>query len=122
MSDEGGDNRRRYRRLSAPVYCRPAGLGIRERIAAVMAGGDARRVVQNISTGGVRIYTDDRYKVGDRLELEVLLPDKTWIVVEAQVVWLSAIASGEPAKFDVGLEFSKIAAADAEKLAALIED
>lgn len=112
-------DKRRYRRLQAPVYCRPAGL--RARVAAAL-GNDKRRIVQNISTGGVRMYSDDKYKVGERLELEVLLPSKEWITVEAQVVWISEIASGDPAKYDVGVEFSKIKTKDAEKLAALIED
>lgn len=88
---------------------------------AAAFGKESKRIVQNISTGGVRIYSDDKYKVGDRLELEVLLPDKSWITVEAQIVWITAIQSGDPARFDVGLEFSKIAAKDAEKLAALID-
>ncbi len=113
------EDKRRYRRLSAPVYCRPAGL--RARLSAALKG-DGKRQVRNISTGGVRMYTDDKYKVGERLELEVLLPDKTWITVEAQVVWITELGKGEPARFDVGVEFSRIKETDAARLATLIED
>jgi Tfp pilus assembly protein PilZ len=113
------EDKRRYRRLQAPVYCRPAGL--RARVQAAL-GKEKQRIVQNISTGGVRIYTDDRYKVGERLELEVLLPDKSWITVDAHIVWITELPDGGPARYDVGLEFAKLAQKDAERIAALIED
>jgi len=90
-----GDERRQYRRLQAPVYCRPAGVSLLAR----------RRQPQDLSLGGVRVYSDDRYRVGELMKMEFFVPDVPPVTYTAQVVWIDALPAGQPAKFDVGLKF-----------------
>jgi hypothetical protein len=52
------DDRRRYRRVQAPILVRPAGL--RSWVAA--------RRVNDISLGGIRTYADELVPIGRRLE------------------------------------------------------
>lgn len=64
----------------------------------------------DLSLGGVRIYSDDRLKVGELLKLEFFLDDKAPVIYTAEVVWIEPLdktANGEtaPARFDVGLKF-----------------
>jgi PilZ domain len=87
----------------------------------------------DLSLGGVRIYSDDRLKVGELLKMEFFLDEKTPVIYTAEVVWIEALKAagrdskgGEgrqsgptgptgqgsggqrempPARFDVGLKF-----------------
>jgi len=105
------DERRQFRRLQAPVYCRPVGLKIFERKPTV-----------DISLGGARIYSDDEMKKGARLEVELFLPDGTSVTCRVEVVWIEALAPGAPARFDVGLKFTDISAQDRERLSSILEE
>jgi hypothetical protein len=90
--------RRKYRRIQAPVYCRPAGLKLftRQQEEAV-----------DVSMGGVRIYSDLELKVGEMMKLELFLRDVPPVTYTAEVVWIEPLAGG-PARFDVGLKFVEL--------------
>lgn len=91
MSDE----RRRYRRIQAHVYCRPAGVKLLAR----------HHEPVDLSLGGVRVYSDDKYKVDELVKMEFFVEGSTGVTYTAQVVWIEKVPGGEPAKFDVGLKF-----------------
>ena len=105
-------NRRRFKRIQAPVYCRPAGL---------RALFEAGRAVSNISLGGIRLYSDEPFKLGLRLELEVFLPDQSSVTLTAKAVWIDELPEDAPAAFDVGFEFLNIAPRDQNRLSAFLE-
>lgn len=96
--------------MQANVVCRPAGAAMFHH----------RRNTQDISLAGMRVFTDERFKVGDRLDLDVLLPDGITVRCWARVVWLGALADGAPAKFDVGLKFLDMAEPDIQRLASVL--
>ena len=105
------DDRRRYKRLQAPVYCRPVGLKLFERKPTV-----------DISMGGARIFSDEEMKKGTRLEVELFLPDGASVTCRVEVVWVETLPAGSPAKFDVGLKFTDISATDKERLSTILEE
>jgi hypothetical protein len=94
-----GEERRKYRRIQAAVYCRPAGVSLLER----------RREAVDISLGGVRVYSDDPYRVGGLVKMEFFVEGVVPVTYTAEVVWVEVIASGDPAKFDGGLKFVNLA-------------
>lgn len=107
MSSED-DDRRQYPRVAAPMYCRPA----RRRLLR-------RRKVIDVGLGGMRVYSDDPFAVGDRLEIDLLSADgDDFVTCLTEVVWIREIAGGSPARYDVGLRFLEIPAA----ARAMIED
>jgi PilZ domain len=87
--------RRKYRRIHAPLYCRPAGVPFLAR----------QRQPIDLSLGGVRIYSDDPLKLGELLKMEFFLPETTPVTYTAEVVWIEPMPDGAPARFDVGLKF-----------------
>jgi Tfp pilus assembly protein PilZ len=91
------DERRRFRRIQAQIYCRPAGMKLLQHRAPI-----------DLSMGGLRIYSDERFPIGDALRLEVFLPDAVPVTFTAEVVWITALPAGAPAKFDVGLKFTEV--------------
>lgn len=105
-------NRRKFKRIAAPVYCRPAGL---------RALFEAGRAVNDISLGGIRLYSDESFKLGSRLELEVFLPDQSSVTLTAKAVWIDSLPKDAPAAFDVGFEFLNISQRDQSRLSAFIE-
>lgn len=108
--------RRRYKRLNAPMYCRPLGRSI--------SGSQEtpRLAIEDISLGGVRVYSDDRHAPGDRLELELWLPDGESITLDTIVVWVDALAGQEPARFEIGLKFVDVNKRDLERLEAVLKE
>jgi c-di-GMP-binding flagellar brake protein YcgR len=92
-------DRRKYRRIRAPLYCRPAGMDFLAR----------KREPIDISLGGVRIYSDDPRKVGELLKMEFFIKDAPPVTYTAEVVWIEPIKAAGfapvPARFDVGLKF-----------------
>lgn len=93
-----GEERRKYRRIHAPLYCRPAGMEFLAR----------QRQPIDISLGGVRIFSDDRLKVGELLKLEFFLDGAAPVTYTAEVVWIVPLPVGAPARFDVGLKFLQL--------------
>ncbi len=86
-------DRRRFRRVQAPILMRPAG---------VLAWA-AMRTVNDISLGGIRTYADEPIPPGRRLELELLFPENDTATVLAEVAWAEALHEGAPARHEMGL-------------------
>jgi hypothetical protein len=86
------DERRRFPRLSVPVYYRPARLF------------GPRSPARDLSLGGVRILTDDTLVVGKRLEIELFLPDGGSLTVDVRVAWVRPL-NDDFAQYEAGLEF-----------------
>lgn len=91
--------RRRYRRILAPILMRPAGP---------LAAWNARSKVADISAGGLRAYADEAPAIGASLSLDLLFREGEPARVLAQVVWVQELPAGSPARFDVGLRFLEI--------------
>ena len=107
--------RRKFKRLHAPVFCRPLG-------ASLVPQGEGEREVQDISMGGVRVFTDDQHQLGEHLELELFLPEGEGVTLDTQVVWVDALEPGAPARFEVGLRFVELSEADARRLEAVLSE
>jgi PilZ domain len=104
--------RRRYRRLQAPILVRP--------VSALVYR--AKQKVNDISLGGLRAYSDEKEKPGTRLELELLFSDGVSATVLAEVVWVESLPEGSPARFDVGLRFVDASSEDLDRIARELGD
>ena len=91
---ESGDspNRRRYARLRAPLYWRPARFRT------------AHRPVVDVGLEGLRIYSDEDFILDDRLSVELFFPSGESLTFVVRVAWTSALPAGGPARYDVGLQ------------------
>ena len=85
--------RRHYPRLNADVLWRSAGLRA------------PRRPVADMSLGGMRVYSDELVPVGDRIQMELLVPGEAPIELLARVVRVHILPPSGPAFCDVSLEF-----------------
>ena len=90
--------------------CRPAGNDLLHH----------RRNTQDVSLGGMRVYSDEDYPIGSRLDLDVLITDQEPVRCWATVVWRAELGVGAPAKFDVGLKFTDLAPSDLQRLAGVL--
>ncbi len=88
-------NRRKYRRIPAPIHVRPAGEDFFAQ----------RLEPQDISFGGLRTYSDEPYLVGAFLRLDIFLSGVAPVTLSAEVMWIKPLAKGAPARFDLGLAF-----------------
>jgi c-di-GMP-binding flagellar brake protein YcgR len=86
------DDRRRFPRLNVPVFYRPARLF------------GPRQQAQDLSRGGIRVYTDDALELGTRLEIELFLPEGDSLTVDVRVAWVRELV-GQEARYEAGLEF-----------------
>jgi hypothetical protein len=93
----GMEERREFRRLHVPVFCRAAGMEVMN-----------RRHPIDLSLGGVRIYSDQRFVKGELLTLELMTADAPASTFTAEVVWIDELPAGSPALFDVGLRFRSV--------------
>ncbi|MCA9549645.1 MAG: PilZ domain-containing protein [Myxococcales bacterium] len=92
-SHESQEERRRFPRVKAPIFFQIPRLR------------DEHRPVLDVSLGGLRVYSDDGFQVGERFQLELLLPpDGTEISALAQVAWVERLPPDSPARYDVGFE------------------
>jgi c-di-GMP-binding flagellar brake protein YcgR len=98
LDEADAPERRRNRRIRAPLYCRPAGMKFFAR----------KRETVDVSLGGVRIFSDDPMKPGQLLKMEFMVEDVPPVTYTAEVVWIEALPEGAPAKFDVGLKFIQL--------------
>jgi c-di-GMP-binding flagellar brake protein YcgR len=94
-ADVEGADRRKYRRIRAPLHYR--------RTDSPLVGE-----ALDISLGGVRIYSHKRFAVGAVINLEIFRPDGPPASYRAHVMWISTLSEGAPARFDVGLRFVEI--------------
>ena len=104
-------DRRRYRRIAAPISVRPVSF---------LAHSIARRV-EDASLGGLRAYSDEERRTGERLELELFFPDSTGATVLAEVVWVEPLPGGQPARYDVGVRFIDASSVDQERIARALQ-
>jgi hypothetical protein len=90
-------NRRQFPRVNVSVFCRPIGKAL-----------FGKRRATDVSLGGIRLYADEPATVGDRLALELFLPDGREIQCRVEIVWVEELPAGGPARFDLGLKFLEI--------------
>jgi hypothetical protein len=112
MTTESNDlskERRRFPRVKAPIFCRPAGFL------------KARHRIGNVSRGGFRIFSDTLYKAEERLEIEIFLPNNQSIVEIVRIVWIKELPPSSEALYDVGIEFIRLSPEDARKLQMVLE-
>src|ERR1700674_4806617 len=104
-------DRRRYPRLQAPVFCRPAGVGLfHEKLNT-----------RNLSLGGARIFSDEEFKPGHRLELDVVFPIGEFLRFWAEAMRVSSCGRGDEARYYAGLRFTDLAEPDIKRLAAVLD-
>ncbi len=103
-------DRRRFRRLQAMILVRPASL---------LQRAKARRV-KDISAGGLRAYSDEEHRVGAHVELELFFPDGGSETFAAEVVWVTPLEPGAPARFDIGLRFVGTASDEVQRIFELL--
>lgn len=70
----------------------------------------------------MRIYSDEQFKIGKRLEIELLMPDNDILRFTAKVVWQHPLPENSVAAYDVGLQFLDIPEGGLEKLSKVLED
>jgi sugar transferase (PEP-CTERM/EpsH1 system associated) len=99
-------DRRNFPRLNAHVLWRPLGL-IGPQLPVV-----------DVSLGGMRMYSDERLKVGTRVEIDLLLTSEPAIEFLARVVRIDALPAGSPAAYDVALAFLDVPPEARSRLAA----
>lgn len=103
-------DRRRYPRVQANVMYRPSGATLFHH----------KRNAQNISLGGMRVFADEQFTIGMRLDLDVLVGNGEWVRCWAEVVWSVELGPGGPAKFDIGLRFTDMSPSDVQRLASVL--
>ena len=94
--------RRHFWRVNAPITVRPV---------SILARAVPRRV-NDVSLGGLRAFSDESYKVGTRLELELAFPAGESATVLAEVVWVDAQPEGALGRYEVGMRYIDATAPD----------
>lgn len=76
-----------------------------------------------MSIGGLRVYSDEPFKKGARMEIDLFPPDGhgDFITCLTEVVWIREIPGGDPANYDVGLQYLDIPAQARALLARIVE-
>jgi c-di-GMP-binding flagellar brake protein YcgR len=106
ISGDISDNRRRFPRIKAPVFYRPAGPAFLHH----------RRATIDVGLGGMRVYSDEVLEVGARVELELLIGQELTVRCWARIAWVETLPSDSGAVYDMGVEFTDIADSDNEVL------
>jgi hypothetical protein len=99
---------RRFQRVALPIFFRDA----RRR--------DAKKPIIDIGLGGLRVYSDEPFTVGDRYTIEIFLEDGRSLTGLVRAAWIEPLADG-PARFDVGFELLATDPDQLEHLKAIIE-
>lgn len=94
--------RNAYRRVQAPMLCRSGGLAL---FAEYHHGGKTERV---------RAYSDEPYREGQLVEIELETPEK--LVVRGKVRWIDRLEGDYPARFDIGMDVLPLSREDHERL------
>ncbi len=76
------DDRRRFRRVKTPILFQSIHFSLQ------------RKRIIDVGLGGIRIFTDKKLKVGKKLDIELLVPDKFGIKCTVEVVWIDALPEG----------------------------
>ncbi|MFP2932433.1 PilZ domain-containing protein [Pyxidicoccus sp. 3LG] len=104
-TNDSHSDRRRFPRLAAPLYARPARLRRVE-----------KQQVLDASLGGIRIYSDDTYAENSPLELDLFLKDGTLLQCNARVAWTKKLGKDAVARYEVGLAFTDVEPATLDQL------
>ena len=107
--DNSNKNRRQFSRYSPRVYYR------------VGKSQSLRQRVSDISIGGVRIYSDTRWDIGQEIALELFFSDENSEEVKAHVIWIKELAPDSGSSYEVGLEFVDLPLAATEALRDALE-
>ena len=105
-------DRKVYPRLLAPAYFTKAWRPLFRRRRDQPIDGPL---------SGLRVYTDEGPKPGERCRLEIFLPDGSSVVCRTEVVWVETVPEGGPARFDVGLRLTAIHPLDRARIATVLE-
>jgi Tfp pilus assembly protein PilZ len=79
-----------------------------------------RRSAVDVSLGGMRVYSDEELRVGESVELELLLVDDATARCWARVAWIEKLERSDGARYDIGLEFTDMEDADRRLLTAAL--
>ena len=109
-SDKSKKERRRFPRVTTPLYYR------------VADSDELRQRVSNISLGGIRIYRDERYEIGQELELELHFESGYSGKSTARVVWIKELPPESGAVYDIGLEFTQVPEEATKQLEAILKE
>ncbi len=102
-------NRRKYLRVKAPLFYKPARYYV------------PKKPVVDIGLGGLRVFSDESLKTGERLEISLYLPDGQDLTFYVQVAWTNELLTTN-AKFDVGLQFIDITDDALGRLSVVLDD
>jgi len=105
-------DRRRYRRVQAPILVRPASIFSRV----------VPRRVSDISLGGLRTYSDDPLVIGQRQEIELLFQGGGSATLLVEVAWVETLEADAPAKFECGLRIVNARQQDIDAIAKALGD
>ncbi len=108
--NESGLKRRRFPRVKASILYRSARIF------------GPRRLISDISLGGIRVYSDEHFKKGKRLEIELFLPNEHSVVATARVVWVKTLPPGSDALYDVGFEFISLPPNSIQELKSVLDN
>jgi c-di-GMP-binding flagellar brake protein YcgR len=114
------DERRQYRRVQAPVFCRPVLKAGRGHPGQALSG--ERQQTVDISLGGLRMFSENEVQKGTHFELELFLPDRATVLCKVCVMWIERLPAGSPSNYDVGLKYDEIDPRDVEKLAVVLDE
>lgn len=105
--------RRKFARVKAPIYCRPA----KRRLGR-------RKKVVDMSMGGLRVYSDEAFKTGARMEIDLFPPDGEgdFVTCLTEVVWIKEIPGGNPANYDIGLQYLDVPPEARALLAKIVDE
>ena len=74
----------------------------------------------DMSMGGVRIFSDQPFKLGELLTMEFLSAEVAATTFTAEVVWIEELPKGAEAAYDVGLRFKNVDPLQAQVLERLL--
>ena len=103
------NNRRQFTRVKAPVYFSSKNVYA------------PKKQVFDIGLGGVKVQSDHPVHVGERLNIELHLPDESSLNCYAKVMWLESTRQDNSPSFNMGLQFIEVTHQDLQRLASIIE-
>ncbi len=106
MREDVMEERRKFSRLDISVGVAWRRLGAQ--MTEALADSDATR---NIAEGGVCLVANERFEIGDRVELTLTLPSQKIVKTLGEVVWVQDAAMARQdgiQRFDIGVAFSSL--------------
>lgn len=85
-------DRHKYPRLQAPIFFKSSRFF------------GSKKPVVDIGLGGMRVFSDEMFRIGQSMDVELFLPSHSTVECRAQVTWIALLPAGSPAKYDVGLQ------------------